>query len=301
MFKEIFKLQEETDGGDATSYVSGGAVAPATADQSADGLDAAQWGALGESFDADESDESVTVEGDLAVERTEEKGEQPQPLESPVNPVTPVQSDQSSPVVPPATPTQIAAPETPTQPVAPPEVYQSWKVAREKELESLYALNEEDAQAALTEPEKLLPRMAAKLHIGVLEASVRAMQAMMPVMLNQVTQATELNTRAKNLFQSINPDLADPRYEPHILELGQLYRTRNQTASPEEAARVIGDLVRVAFGLTRTPPTQQQAAQPTPPATPFSPVRGGGVKVGGQVKPLNPFDALDREFDEDEF
>ena len=34
--------------------------------------------------------------------RTEEKGEQPQPLESPVNPVTPVQSDQSAPVVPPA-------------------------------------------------------------------------------------------------------------------------------------------------------------------------------------------------------
>jgi hypothetical protein len=168
MFKEIFKLQEETDGGDATSYVSGGAVAPATADQSDDGLDAAQWGALGESFDADESDESVTVEGDLAVERTEEKGEPPQPLESPVNPVTPVQSDQSAPVVPTATPTQIAAPETPTQPVAPPEVYQSWRVAREKELEGLYALNEEDAQAALTEPEKLLPKMAAKLHIGVL-------------------------------------------------------------------------------------------------------------------------------------
>lgn len=301
MYHKLFQLFEEAHDGDATSFVSGGAEAPSPADQSSDeGLDTAQWGALAESFDHDE-DESLTVEGDLEVTADGKELPDAGPLDQSVP--TGVQPEQPSPAASVSAPTApVTSQEPPAQPAAPPpEVYQTWKAAREKELEGLYTLTEEDAQAALTEPEKLLPKLAAKLHIGVLEASMRAMQAMMPVMLNQVNQATELNTKAKGLFQSVNPDLADPQYEPYILELGQFYRSKNRTASPEEASRAIGDLVRAAFGLARpSQPTQQAPVQPTPAAaTPFSPVRGGGSRVGGQVKPLNPFEALDMEFKDD--
>jgi len=301
MYRKLFALQEEAQDGDATSFVSGGAEAPSTADQSSDeGLDTAQWGTLAESFDHDE-DESLTVEGDLEVTAVGKELPEAGLLDQSVP--TGVQPEQPSPAASVSAPmASVTSQEPPAQPAAPPpEVYQTWKAAREKELEGLYTLTEEDAQAALTEPEKLLPKLAAKLHIGVLEASMRAMQAMMPVMLNQVNQATELNTKAKGLFQSVNPDLADPQYEPYILELGQFYRSKNRTASPEEASRAIGDLVRAAFGLARpSQPTQQAPVQPTPAAsTPFSPVRGGGSRVGGQVKPLNPFEALDMEFKDD--
>lgn len=304
MYRKLFALQEEAHDGDATSFVSGGAEAPSTAGQSSDeGLDTAQWGTLAESFDHDE-DESLTVEGDLEVTADGKELPDAGPLDQPVPPppqATPAQAEQPSPTAPAAPTAPVTSQEPPAQPAAPPpEVYQTWKAAREKELEGLYTLTEEDAQAALTEPEKLLPKLAAKLHIGVLEASMRAMQAMMPVMLNQVNQATELNTKAKGLFQSVNPDLADPQYEPYILELGQFYRSKNRTASPEEASRAIGDLVRAAFGLARPSHAQQAPVQPTPAAaTPFSPVRGGGSRVGGQVKPLNPFEALDMEFKDD--
>ena len=306
MYRKLFPLFEEAHDGDATSFVSGGVDAPSTADQpSEDGLDTAQWGTLAESFDQDE-DDSLTVEGDLEV--TADGKELPDAghvdQSTPSTP-TPVPAEQPSPTAPVAPLAPVTSQEPPAQPAAPPpEVYQTWKTAREKELEGLYTLTEEDAQAALTEPEKLLPKLAAKLHIGVLEASMRAMQAMMPVMLNQVNQATELNTKAKGLFQSVNPDLADPQYEPYILELGQFYRSKNRAASPEEASRAIGDLVRAAFGLARpsqaATQTPTQSVQPTPSAaTPFSPVRGGGSRVGGQVKPLNPFEALDMEFKDD--
>ena len=162
----------------------------------------------------------------------------------------------------------------------------------------MYAIDEESATALLTEPEVVLPKLAAKVHMEVLESSMRAMQAMMPVMMQQVQQHTEINTRAKNLFTSINPDLVDPAYEPHIMQFGQVYRNVNKTASPEEAARAIGALVRSALGIAQpqAPAPGVQAPGQVQAPVPFTPARGGGSGAARTSVSSNPFEQLAAEF-----
>lgn len=211
----------------------------------------------------------------------------------------------SAPVPAPA-PTPAPTPVSPTPAVVPastPPVssevqaasYQEWRNAHLSELEKQYALNEADAVAILTDPEKVLPALAAKVHLGVMENSMRAVQAMLPAMLGQFQQGNDLNMRAKNLFVSENPDLADPQYEGAILQLGQVYRSMNKDATPEIAARAIGSLVRAAFGLTQSvAPAVASPVQATPGNAGFVPVRGAGGSVRQTVS-SNPFEQMAEE------
>ena len=68
------------------------------------------------------------------------------------------------------------------------------------------------------------------------------------------------------------------------MEMGQVYRRLNPTASPEQAAQAIGNLVRASLGIAM--PAQAAPAPtsaPAAPVVPFVPARGGpgGAVVGG--------------------
>lgn len=256
------------------------------------------WGGMAEELIAEDSG----VEGD---EQVVDAPEVNKPAESPA-PAAPPAADAAA-VVPPAeapVPPTVSPPATPPLPEAPatptpPVDYAAWRTQKESELEStLYAVNDEDAAALLTEPEKVLPKMAARLHMEVLENAMRAVQAMVPTMIEQVQRSSETNNRAKSLFTSINPDLADPKFEPAIMQLGQTFRKVNPTADAETAAKAIGALVRSALNIPAPQANVGGVAQ-TPPAmpapAPFTPARGGG---GGTVPApsSNPFAQMAEEF-----
>lgn len=246
------------------------------------------WAGMSEDLEKDDE----AVEGDSAV-IGEKEPEAPAP-EVPPGPeaVPPV----AAPVLPtPAQPAPVVAPRE----EATPEEYQTWRTAKATELQASYAISDDDAAALLTEPEVVLPKLMANAHMMVLESSMRAMQAMMPVMMQEYAQTTERNTKAQGLFTSINPDLADPSFEPAIMQLGQVYRKVNPTAGPEEASRAIGALVRSALNITAAPAAAASPAQPAPlrPA-PFTPARGGG---GGNTPVVeNEFTRLANEFLKDD-
>lgn len=252
------------------------------------------WGGIADEF----------VEADNAVEGEDVVVEEEAPATEPAQ-VAPA-STEPAPAAPPTAPPASTEPVTPA-PVAPTasnEEYGAWRETRLSQLEQVYALDQEAANAMLTEPETVLPKLAAKIHMEVLENSMRAMQAMVPVMMQSIQHHTEINSRAKNLFTSVNPDLADPRYEGAIMELGAVYRNVNRTAPPEEAARAIGNLVRAALGIA-APQAGQGAQAPTQQVmqaavAPFAPVRGAG---GGQMRsaPSNPFEALAAEMENEEW
>lgn len=294
MYKQRFPLQAPADEGTDTTFLPPSTEPADPADSGSDPADdSVQWGALADEIDAEDEGLDAESEPEVVAEPVSPEGPTATPTPTPTTPTAPADP------VPAVTPVPAAAPAQPTPPEAPPpEVYAAWRDKRISELSGLYALSESDAQALLTEPEVVLPKLVAKAHMEVLEASMRAMQAMMPVMMQQVTQHTERNTQAKGLFTQINPDLADPVYEPAILELGSYYRSKNQQASPEEASRAIGALVRAAFGLTR----QEQAAVTPSPAvpavTPFVPARGGGGMA--RPAPSNVFEQLSQEFDSED-
>ena len=223
------------------------------------------------------SDSESEVEGDELVVETEAEGLAVEAEPEVVKATPPV---APPPVVPPQVATEAPPAPAPVDPAAQAESYRGWREAHLVELEKQYALNEADAVAALTDPEKVLPALAAKVHLSVMENSMRAVQAMLPTMLGQFQQGNDLNMRAKNLFVSENPDLADPQYEGAILQLGQVYRSMNRGAAPDVAARAIGSLVRAAFGLVQPSAVGQTApAQTFPAKTGFVPARGSGGSV----------------------
>lgn len=280
----------EADGG------SGAGESTSSSDDSAG--EPVNWAGLDEDFDVEE----VSVEGDSEVVETTKAeapvkaDEQAAPAATP--PATP-------PVVPPAPPAaeippQPAAQPTPAQPGQPPADYQAWRQTRETELAStLYAINDADAQALLTEPETVLPRMAARMHMEVMESTMRALQSVLPQAIQGYTQHEQANTQAKQFFSGVNPDLANPAYEPYILQFGEVYRKVNPSAGPEEAARAIGSLVRSALGIAApqqgvSAPPAMQVSQPAAPV-PFTPARGSGTGSAPPA-PANPFAQLANEF-----
>jgi len=305
MWKKWYVLQAPEEGAEAGSASGGTDSAEGLSDSSDDSN--VNWAGLDDSFDEPD------VEGDLEIVETSSPAQtstpsapETPPVQAAPTPAAAPSSPAAAPEAAPSAPAQSAPPpppqSAPSQPgTATPQEYQGWREARLGELEKHYTFSEDESAALLTEPELVLPKLAAKVHMEVLENSMRAMQAMVPIMMQQVQQHTEVQGRAKNLFSSINPDLADPGYEPVILQLGSTYRQMNPTAGPEEASRAIGNLVRAALNMQ--PPQMQQNFQQPPaasvPPVPFAPVRGGG---GGQrpVTSSNQFEQLANELLMDE-
>ena len=284
------RLKKLAPQGDDTSFVdttggvpSGDATPPA--DESTDSD--VNWTQLDDDFDSDDQGTGTTVEGDLEVVPN---GEEQAPKTTEVAPaVAPAPAPATTPATPPAaaptTPVAVAAPPpaapTPSAPSAEPSPlpdYAAWRAQRETDLAAqTYSITDEDASKLLTEPETVLPRMAARMHMEVMESTVRVMQVMLPRLIQSVQQSEQREVSAKSFFQTANPDLADPRLEPAIMEMGQVYRRLNPAATPDQAAVAIGNLVRASLGIAMPAAATAPATQATPvaPVIPFVPARGG--------------------------
>lgn len=301
MWIKARKLFNEETGGEGETVSAGvlteGGGPSGPAEDSTDS--SVKWEDLHESLfeDETEGDEAVVDEPEAAEPATVEPAPTPAP---PTPPAAPEPSQQT-----PSTPeaTEPVAPQAPLTAFDPAE-YQAWRSNRLTELETMYAFQPEEATALLTEPEVVLPKLAAKVHMEVLENAMRAMQHMVPVMMEQVQQHSRVNDSARALFVSVNPDLADPRMEPAIMQLGAVYRKVNPTASAQDASVAIGNLVRAALGMTAPqvggtpPPVSQPNRQPG--VVPFTPARGSGG-ASSPAAPSNPFEAMAREMEHEDW
>ena len=286
--------------GDETSFVdtSGGVPASesATPAEEPTGSDV-NWSQLDKDFSQEDLDPGTTVEGDLevvpgagdVVEPTPGVTPPATPAVAPTPTATPTPPADTPPVQTPAVETPAPVAPTPSAPQVEPSPlpdYAAWRSQRETDLAAqTYSITDEDASKLLTEPETVLPRMAARMHMEVMESTVRVMQIMLPRLMQSVQQTEQREISAKSFFQTANPDLADPRLEPAIMEMGQVYRRLNPAASPEQAAQAIGNLVRASLGIAM--PAQAApapASAPAVPVVPFVPARGGpgGAVAGGQ-------------------
>lgn len=207
-----------------------------------------------------------------------------------------------------STPGEPAAPSTGTpvpppaasapEPAVPPVDYEKWRGERLAVLEGSYKLSEDEAAQALTEPEVLLPKLMAKVHMSLLEQTMQGVQAYVPQLIRQVRVSDDTEARARQEFYSYNPDLNDPKYEAAVLQAGPAFRAVHKNATREQVLVGVGNMVRSMFGLPQpqTPGTTPMAAgtpAPAAPAAPFAPVRGGGsAAAGSKPAPGNPFTEL---------
>lgn len=189
---------------------------------------------------------------------------------TPAKPSTEVQTPPAAEQVPPVQP-ETQAPEVPAQPPATPEAIRAAEMQYMQQLQGLYQFDEQTALKLQTEPEKVLPALAAKLHLDVMKTVMGQVRGMLPQMLEVQTQSSALETKAKEQFFSAWPELKG--YDKQVMEVGRMFRQINPSAPAEEAVKRIGEIAMATLGMQRA--AQQQAPAPAAPNAAFRPAAPG--------------------------
>jgi hypothetical protein len=271
MFKRMNELMDEipVDGGEG----SGDAPPP---------VDDVWNEMLADDGDTPDAAPPPTLESEVPSPSEEPSVPEPQPIvgtkpEEPKAPeVIPAQAATEPPA--PVKPAEPSVPEAST-PTAPPVDYAALRAQQIQALEKSYALPAEQATQLLTEPELVLPKLAAHLHQAVTEQVLAQIQTMLPQAVTTITAAQVRESEAKTEFYSAWPELRG--YESQVLAAGNMFRQINPTATKEVAVQAIGQLAMQALGLQRAAPS---ASPPPPTPKPFQPA---GVGASG-VRPPQP-------------
>lgn len=148
------------------------------------------------------------------------------------------------------------------------------------QLEKLYAFDEATATQLSTEPEKVLPKLAAKLHVDVYKTVYAQLAQMVPEMIRNVSAMDARENSAKEKFFGAWPELK--QYEKQVIEAGMMFRKLNPNANADEAVQAIGKLVVDSLGLKIERGQQQQSQEEKP--QPFSPAGTGKTSVASATK-----------------
>lgn len=290
----LFSRYMAPEGGEGSA---GAGSAPASdaaeASFTTDGSDV-DWGSLSDGVSPGSDDEdaddgggskpaapAVVADPPARPETGPEYDEDGTPLQPAATPDEPAPDAPKTPVEEPGeqkTPEQIAAEQEALQ-----TRFKEWQVSESARLEKeVYALSEDDAARLQTEPELVLPQLAAKMHMTVMQNALEAVQRMLPQMLQPELKRGETESKAQDMFFKVNSDLTTKDL-PEIIEAGKLFRKRNPKATPEEAAQAIGEIVRAATGRkTRPAPV---AAQGNGSKAPHRPPAAGSRGAAASPKP----------------
>jgi hypothetical protein len=161
-----------------------------------------------------------------------------------------------------------------------------------------YHLSEEDKQAMLLEPEKVLPRLAAEIQLSTYENALRAVYAQMPGIIENVLVSQNVAHQRENEFFSEFPTLSNPEYRNKIQEAVRYVLHTKPNLSWADAKREIAGLSAYTLGVPLVPQPLPLAAPVPPQLRPhvpagagtagFSPAAGSGD---------NPYGAISKEFE----
>ena len=253
----------------------------------------------------------------------EPKSHVPPAPSAPVAPTSPAAQPavQPAPAAPVATPPQPAAPAaqppaqptepapaaaTPAQPAVPPEqtpearraVEQQRREVFTQQLEKQYEVPEAQRAEINVNPAALLPKLAARLHVEVLEATTQGLAAVIPQIVEQVIERRNSTMEAERAFYSAWPQLKrdNPQHHQTVQNLLGTIVAMNPRISRQDAIKQAGAAALVALGI----PYDQSPPPPTsPPVFQAAAPGAGGHVVPGSTPDTNPFSKLSREFEEE--
>ncbi|MCZ6775253.1 MAG: hypothetical protein O7D34_02210 [Ignavibacteria bacterium] len=178
------------------------------------------------------------------------------------------------------------------------------KQAIERLTTTEYALTEEDKVALISEPEKVLPGLAARMHVRMQVQLANQIAAILPgIIQGQLQQATKVQSLETSFFGEY-PELNKPQFRKTTLESLAMIRQVNPQATREEVMRDGAALaavrLRTRLGAVQEPaqmpalpqmplaPTAEIPAHPVPaqPQVPFTPAQSGGASE--PVVPTDP-------------
>jgi hypothetical protein len=254
------------------------------------------WGALaGEQGSGHDDGDDFLAAVDEPSVPAEPTPAQPAPAEPATPPAAPV-AEPAVPAQPPTEPAQPPQPAEPVQPTQPADgqlTAEQLEAARTDYFNSLvqeFQILPEDAARLQTEPENVLPVLAARVQMSVLDAVFSTLPQRVHAMIGLHMKAVERENSAQDAMFSAYPELKNHR--DAVLRVGQMYRAANPKATREQAIKAIGDFVMQSLGLTRAAPAAP--AQQPAPTQPFVPATGGGPASFG-TPPAGEWDFLDDE------
>jgi hypothetical protein len=267
------------------------------------------------------SDVDWTAESDLTTDSEAPAPAAPTPPAAPAAPTpapAPVAAPAPAPVVPAPTPAPTPAPAAPTSTVAAPAPEPTPAPAPEPapapvdvvqlranevtRLQSVYALNEEDARNIVAQPETIVPRMLANLHVNVVESVVNSVMSQIPAAVNVVLERGRALREAEDEFYKAWPQLrTKSEYETVVGNAIRGYRALNPKATKAEVIRAAGLQAMVSLRLPLPPELFTAPSEPQPPAPTFTPAAPAAhVAAPPPQRATNPFVLLNEELDAEE-
>lgn len=156
-------------------------------------------------------------------------------------------------------------------------------------LKEFYKLPDEMAARLATEPEVVLPELAARVHQAVARGVLNVMHQSLPKVIEQVQAVAQAEEKSKEAFFSRWPGLKG--HEKQVIQVGKMYRQMNPNAKPEQAIEKIGRVVLAAIGLTEEQATAGAAAAApgtTRPAAATKPASFRPAATQGAPAPAAP-------------
>ena len=245
------------------------------------------WEALNDSIPPGSDDDDPTSTGPAVREPQSKATPTPEGAEAtrtstPEKPTTPPPAvpGQEGEVTPPEVKPEVTQPNvplTPEQQAAQQTAFEEWEKGEIEKMSAQYAagLSEDDVASLQTEPEKVLPRLAAQIRMDTMKATISAMGHLMPQLLNANQQSVTLENQARDAFFGANDDLKDVPIDK-IVKAGQAYRQLNpDVKDPNEVIEGVGNMVRAILKRERKP------APPPPPAQKkgYKPAGNGSSQV----------------------
>jgi hypothetical protein len=226
---------------------------------------------------ADDGEASETIEEPVQLEPAARVTPQPEAPAPSVAVVPPVPPNLEPPPLAPVA--QSPAPQPiPAQPAQPPQPsYDELREAARKELEVRYSLSKEDADAMISEPETVIPRLMSQMYLDVYDNVLRSMQVFLPQMVQHVNSQDVVQQRDENDFYTAWPKLRE--HGVAVAQVGRTYRQLNPMATKEQFIQDVGLHASIALKVpVESPLLTAQAAKQAPPATsqnpPYVPPRG---------------------------
>lgn len=272
------------------------------------------WAKLTLEMESDAPDEVETPQEPVKAEVVEEAPKETAPVEvvkevkQEVAP--PTQAAEPPKPEPTVTETVEAKKEEIPQITPPPEIKAEDFVKKQEafiaEASKQYELTDEQAIQLATEPNKVLPRLAAQLQANILQQTVQTMTQMMqqflPQYLEHFTSVRETTNKAEESFFSKWSELRE--HKDRVMEVGRIYRQMKPQATADDFIRDVGIQVWMGVGLpveklaAKLSPTSRPAPVPAPTQTQqiFSPANPGGRTAPVAAKPSNPFELLTTEY-----
>lgn len=233
----------------------------------------------------DEEDPDLVPDpADKEVPNPEEAAPEPKQDELKTDPSKKKQEEDPQPEVdknqPPKEEQQPVVPEQPSE-----EQLQAQIEKLRGELEVRYAISDEDADLIATDPQTILPKLMANMHMMMQGEFLNMISRALPQMIQQYNTQTSVVNTAQEIFNRDFPDVNTA--SPEVVKMAiQQVNAAMPTATVEERVQRVGQVVYAMLGKTlqAQAPAPTPAPAPKPKPQPQNPARGSAAPAPAQPK-----------------